>query len=249
MSWNYGDIMDGIEAVLPADAPALIHGDRAISWGQLSQRSNNLARALLERGARTGDKVAIYMRNGAEYVESLVACFKARLVHVNVNFRYLEDELRYILDNSDAGFVIFGEEFADRVARLRDRLPKVRHYIQIGRGSGVSPQDFAIPYDDLVAEGDGSPLGIRRSGDDLLFIYTGGTTGMPKGVMWRAEDLWGALGYGVNCPANRGRPPAGLAEHVENVRSFDAPVRQIPACPLMHGTIIVYFRQVAYFKH
>jgi fatty-acyl-CoA synthase len=236
LSWNYGDIMDGIEAVLPADAPALIHGDRAISWNHFSRRTNNLARALLERGAEPGDKVAIYMRNGSEYVEALVACFKARLVHVNVNFRYLDDELWYIFDNSDSSFLIFGEEFADRVARLRERLHKVRHTVQIGRGSGKPAPDFAVSYDDLVAAGDGTPLGIERSDDDLLFIYTGGTTGMPKGVMWRADDLWGALGYGINCPANKGRPPANIDEHVENVRKFGSQVRQIPACPLMHGT-------------
>jgi fatty-acyl-CoA synthase len=235
-SWNYGDILDGIEAVLPADAPALIHGERAISWGEFSRRSNNLARALLGRGAKPEDKVAIYMRNGSEYVEALAACFKARLVQVNVNFRYQDEELLYILDNSDAAFVIFGEEFADRVEGLRGQLSKVRHYIQIGRGSWAPPPDFAVSYDDLVSVGDGSPLEIERSGDDLLFIYTGGTTGMPKGVMWRADDLWGALGYGVNCPANGGRPPSSIAEHVENVRAFGARFRQIPACPLMHGT-------------
>jgi fatty-acyl-CoA synthase len=236
MSWNYGDIIDGIEAVLPAEAPALIHGDRSITWSQFSRRSNNLARALIERGARRDDKVAIYMRNGSEYIEAVAACFKARLVPVNVNFRYLDDELWYILDNSDSSVLIFGEEFAHRVEGLRERLPALRHFIQVGRGSGNSAPDFADAYDDVVATGGGAPLGIERSGDDLLFVYTGGTTGMPKAVMWRAEDLWGALGSGAKLPANRGRAPDSLEEHVENVRKYGARMRQIPACPLMHGT-------------
>ena len=102
LQWNFGDLLDGIEAVLPPDAPALAHAERTVTWGALRRRSNNLAAALLARGARPGDRVAFYLRNATEYLEALAACFKARLVHVNVNYRYLDDELHYILDNSDA---------------------------------------------------------------------------------------------------------------------------------------------------
>ena len=109
--WNFGDLFDGCGAVLDATTPALIHGDRVVSWRQLTHRSNNLANALLQGGAEPGDKIAIYMRNCPEYVETLVACFKARLVPVNVNYRYQDDELHYILDNSDAVAVVYGVEF------------------------------------------------------------------------------------------------------------------------------------------
>ncbi|MGH0030064.1 MAG: acyl-CoA synthetase [Myxococcota bacterium] len=235
MSWNFGDILDGIGGVLPPDAPALIHGDERVDWGQLTARSNDLARALVDRGARPDDKVAFYMRNRVEYLVALAACFKARLVHVNVNYRYLDDELHYILDNADAKFAIFGDEFAERVDGLRERLPKVGHWIQAGAAGAALP-DFAEDFAALATSGDGSPLDIERSPDDLLFIYTGGTTGMPKGVMWRAEDLWGALSAGGTLAASGGVPPADLETHVKNVAAHGPGSIQIPACPLMHGT-------------
>jgi acyl-CoA synthetase (AMP-forming)/AMP-acid ligase II len=232
LTWNFGDLFEGIDAAMPHDVPALIHDDRTTTWGELARRSNNLARALRARGAAPDDKVAFYMRNCAEYLETLVACFKARLVHVNVNFRYLDDELAYVFDNSDAKFVVFGAEFADHAAKLVARCPKVRGWIQIGDETA----DFAESYEDLVEEGDGRPLRIERSLDDLLFIYTGGTTGMPKGVMWRAEDLWGALGYGTNAPCNRGNRPATPEDHLAAVAKAGSWPRQAVACPLMHGT-------------
>lgn len=232
MSWNYGDILDGIDAALPADTPALLHEDQVISWGEFARRSNNLAAGLIARGAKPDDKVAFYTRNGPEYLIALAACFKARLVQVNVNFRYLDDELWYILDNSDARFCVFGEEFAGRLESLLPRLPDLAHCFQIGG----DPAPFAESFAAVTNEGDGERLDMERSPDDLLFIYTGGTTGMPKGVMWRAEDLWGALGYGVNTAANAGEAPPDVKAHVENVRNFGPGTRQMPACPLMHGT-------------
>jgi fatty-acyl-CoA synthase len=232
MGWNFGDILDGLGAALPPEAPALIHGEDRVSWGELDARSNRLARALIARGARPDDKVAFYMRNRCEYLLALAACFKARLVHVNVNYRYLDDELHYILDNADARFAIFGEEFSSRAAALRPRLPGVDCWLQIGG----EPAGFAESFDSLCREGDASPLAIERSPDDLLLLYTGGTTGMPKGVMWRAEDLWGALGAGGMIPANGGVPPASVEQHVKNVAAFGPGAVQLPACPLMHGT-------------
>jgi acyl-CoA synthetase (AMP-forming)/AMP-acid ligase II len=232
MSWNFGDIFDALDAALPGDEPVLIQGDRTITRKAFAARSNNLAAELIRRGAQPGDKVAFYTRNCPEYLELLAACCKARLVHVNVNFRYRDEELWYILDNSDAKFVFFGEEFADQCEALTARLPGASGWVQIGG----APRSFAHGYEALATEGEGAPLGIERSAKDLLFIYTGGTTGMPKGVMWAAEDMWGALGGGGNAPANGGSKPESVAMHVENVRKFGRPPRQLPACPLMHGT-------------
>lgn len=232
MTWNFGDLLDGVEGVLPREATALAHGPRVVTWGDLRRRSNNLAAGLRARGAAPGDRVAFYLRNRTEYMEALVACFKARLVPVNVNYRYLDDELVYILENSDARFVVLGDEFVERAERVRTRVPGVVAWLQVGG----EPAPFAESFDRVAETGDGEPLDIPRSPDDLLFIYTGGTTGMPKGVMWRAEDLWGALGYGRNAPANLGEPPATPEAHVENVRRLGPAPAQIPACPLMHGT-------------
>ena len=232
MTWNFGDLLDGIDVGFPAEAPAVIHGKTVVPWKEFARRSNNLARALRERGLETGDKVGFYMRNRPAYMESLAACFKARAVHVNVNYRYLDDELVYILENSDATVVIFSEEFSGRVEQIRAKAPGVKVWVQV---EGDAPS-WAESYEDLIEEGDGTALGIERSADDLLFIYTGGTTGMPKGVMWRAEDLWGALGAGGNAPANGGQKPESPEQHIENVTTVGAVARQITACPLMHGT-------------
>jgi fatty-acyl-CoA synthase len=172
------------------------------------------------------------MRNRPEYVVSIAACFKARLIPVNVNFRYLDDELLYILDNSDADFVVFAEEFAERIEAIRGRSPGVGHWIQAGGRPGPGVEGFAA----LSEEGKGAGLDIERSGDDMLFVYTGGTTGRPKAVMWRHEALWAALGGGRTLEANAGKAPESTAEHLGNVAAYGPGSRQIPACPLMHGT-------------
>jgi len=232
MEWNFGDLLEGVEAGLPGDATALIHEERTQSWAEYARRSNNLASALRELSAKPDDKLAFYMRNGTEYMETLGAAFKARLVHANVNFRYRDDELLYIFDNSDARFVVYDPEFRERIDTIRTRCRKVACWIELGREAPA----FATAYESLAESGDGSPLCIPRSGEDLVFMYTGGTTGMPKAVMWRHEDLWGAIGGGATMPANRGAAPRSPAEHVANVAAWGPGPRQLAACPLMHGT-------------
>jgi 3-oxocholest-4-en-26-oate---CoA ligase len=231
MGWNFGDILDAIGPLLPPDAPALIHGERVITWGETTRRSNNVARALLVRGAEPGDKVAFYMRNRPEYVETLAACFKARLTHVNVNYRYTADEVAYIFDNADAAVVVYGAEFRPIVAELRARLTKARLFVEIADDGAAA--DFALRYDDLAAEGDGAPLDIVRSPDDLMFIYTGGTTGMPKGVMWTHHDL---REIGLAAARRLGPVPETLEALVESIRAAGPGARLLPAPPLMHGT-------------
>jgi fatty-acyl-CoA synthase len=233
MSWNFGDIFEALAEAVPGDTPALIHRERTVSWADLDRRSNNLARWLAAQGAEPGDKVAFYVRNRPEYLELLLACFKARLVHVNLNFRYEEAELHYVLENSDARFVLFGGEFGDKVTKLRDRLPKVAAYLQVDDGSPGVP--FAEPYEPVAERGDGARLELDRSGDDLFLLYTGGTTGMPKGVMWRAEDLWGALGSGSSI-VDETPAPETIDEHAARIRESGPGMRLLPACPLMHGT-------------
>lgn len=231
-AWNYGDILDGVATVVAGDEAALIHGDRTTSWAEFTVRSNNLARNLLENGAQHGDKIAFYMRNCAEYSEGIAAAFKARLTHVNVNYRYIEHELIYLLDNSDATVVIYGSEFANQVAAIRDKLPKVNQWIEVV-GPDSSPQTPGS-FEALARGGDGKALNIERSSHDMLFLYTGGTTGMPKGVMWRHADLWAATGGGGD--ATRGiTPPPNLDVFLRLVESGDRPVN-LALPPLMHGT-------------
>ncbi|HEY0104964.1 MAG TPA: acyl-CoA synthetase [Rhizomicrobium sp.] len=231
MPWNFGDILEAIEPALPPDAPAFVHGTRRISWGETSRRTANLARALIARGAAPRDKVAFYMRNRPEYGETLAACFKARLTHVNVNYRYKADEVFYIFDNSDAQTVVYGSEFRDVIAEIRPRLTKVETFVEVCDGGGCA--DFAVDFETLAQEGDGAPLKIARSPQDEFFIYTGGTTGMPKGVIWTHDDLRETSLIALR---KLGPVPETLAEIVAAITLMGPGARLLPACPLMHGT-------------
>lgn len=230
--WNFGDLLDDNGARLGPDSPAMIHGDRVVSWPEMTARSNNVARELLARGAAPGDKIGFYLRNQPEYVEGLAASFKARLTHVNVNYRYLDDELAYIIDNSDSTVVLYDVEFRENVERVRTRLEKVKLWVEVG-GAKDTPA-FALSYNALASSGDGAPLDIERSPDDLMFLYTGGTTGMPKGVMW-SHRIWRE----ANLDGLRriyGAAPETWEAHRDFVDEVGRHGRQLPACPLMHGT-------------
>ncbi|HUO12757.1 MAG TPA: acyl-CoA synthetase [Caulobacteraceae bacterium] len=231
MGWNFGDILDAIAPVLPPDAPAFMHGERVITWDEATKATNNLARALVARGGQPLDKIAIYMRNRPEYLMAVAAGFKARMTHVNVNYRYTPEEVWYIFDNSDAQAVVYASEFRDAVTEIRPRLPKVKTWIEVSPDGKVA--SFAEPFEKLAAEGNGGPLDIQRSGDDQFFIYTGGTTGMPKGVMWTHNDL-----REITLAAQRrmGPVPETLEELAAHTAKVGPGMRTLPAPPLMHGT-------------
>lgn len=232
MGWNYGEIYEAVADVMPADTPALIHKGRVITWQEFDRRANNLARGFLDAGANYGDKVAFYLRNHSAYMETLSACFKSRLTHVNVNYRYVEDELCYILENSDSRIVVFDAEFRMHVPALMDRLPQVGLWVQVDDENNLLPG--AVSFE-TMASGSGERLNIERSGGDMLFLYTGGTTGMPKGVMWEHQSLWMAGTAGAT-PETNMVPPADIEEHAENVKSSGEGRRSFPVCPQMHGT-------------
>ena len=190
--WSYGEIFEAIEPVIPDGRPALVHGKRIILWGEFKKRTNNIAQNLLANGIKPGDKIAFYTRNGPEYPEGIAAAFKAGLVHVNVNYRYIEKELIYLIDNSDSSVVVYHQEFRESVNNIKSKLPKVKIWLETAEGNECTYEKFAT-------EGDGSSPKIEHSPDDLLFLYTGGTTGMPKGVMWKHDDLFQVLGAGGWC--------------------------------------------------
>jgi fatty-acyl-CoA synthase len=196
--WNFADAWEVVAGIVP-DAPAQIQGDRRITWADFDARANGVARRLLDAGAGHQDKVAQYLYNAPEYMESVYAAFKAGLVPINTNYRYLEDELVYLWDNGDVVAVVFHGTFADRIAPIRDRVPRVRTWLWVDDGSGPCPE-WAIAYEDAATGGTSEsvrgPWG--RDGNDLLLLYTGGTTGMPKGVMWRQDDLVRHLAGSIN---------------------------------------------------
>jgi 3-oxocholest-4-en-26-oate---CoA ligase len=238
MDWNLADLFELVADTVP-ERLALAHGvsGPARTWRDLDRRSNALA-AHLARSHQPNDKLALYAYNRPEFVETLVAALKTRLVPVNVNYRYREDELVYLLDNSDATVVVYQAEFADRVARVRDRLPKVREWIEIAdedNGGSGTTNAFAVSYDEIIGAGSDQRLDLRREPTDLLFMYTGGTTGMPKGVMWEHKALYNSLGGGGN--AVLGETASESAEqHRERISQETRAQKLIPACPLMHGT-------------
>ncbi len=225
---SFGAIFETVVGAVDPALPALIHGDTRRTWADVGRRSASLAAAMLAGGAVPGDRCALLMRNSAAYGESLIACMRARLVHVNVNYRYTGEELFYILDNSDAAVCVYDAEFAPLVAAIRQRLP-TRVWIQVGGDTPAHAQDY-----EAVAEA-GLPLAPQdHQPDDMLFIYTGGTTGLPKGVMWDQSALWQLMNAGTAATA-----PASLAEHAANVAAGVGRQRALVLPPLMHGTGLI----------
>jgi acyl-CoA synthetase (AMP-forming)/AMP-acid ligase II len=229
--WNFANAWEGVAGLLP-DAIAQVHGKHRLTWAEMDRRANGLARALLDQGAAHQDKVAHYLYNGTEYLESLFAIFKAGLVPVNTNYRYGDDELVYLWDNADAVAVVFHGTFAERIDGLRARVPGVRTWLWVDDGSGPCPA-WATPYEQAASAGTADAVaGPRgRSGDDLLLLYTGGTTGMPKGVMWRQDDLFAKINGGNLLRV----PEDGGLEGLRKTIVGPGPIH-LPACPLMHGT-------------
>ena len=233
-NWNFADIFEAVAAKVP-ERPCQVQGERVVTWGSFDRRANALAADLLEAGLSHQSKVAAYLYNGPEYLEVYVAAFKAGLAPVNTNYRYGPDEIVYLFDNADAEAVVFHATFTDLLEKVRDQLPKVRRWYVVADDAGDGPE-WAVPYEAVVAGGADrvvAPWG--RSGDDLLLLYTGGTTGMPKGVMWRQDDLFNVLGAGGN-PILGIPPAADVAEVISRIDPAVAGMVLLSACPLMHGT-------------
>jgi fatty-acyl-CoA synthase len=213
------------------DAPCQIQGDRRSSWGDFDRRADGIAKVLLDNGAHRQDKLAHYLYNGPEYMETTFATFKAGMAPVNTNYRYAEDELVYLWDNADAVAVVFHGCFSERCDRVRDRVSKVRTWLWVDDGSGPCPE-WATPYEEAAASATDRTIPAHgRDGDDLLLLYTGGTTGMPKGVMWRQHDLFFTLN--PSSGLNYGKEPD--LDKVREMCVQPGPI-VIPAAPLMHGT-------------
>ena len=229
--WNFADLWETVTEQIP-DALAQQQGDRASTWSEFNRRANGIAAALLRADSAEQDKVAQYLYNSPEYLESVFAAFKAGFAVVNTNYRYAADELVYLWDNADATAVVFHGTFTEQCNAVRDRVPKVTTWLWVDDASGPCPE-WAMPYDAAAAAGTdenvSGPWG--RSGDHLLLLYTGGTTGMPKGVMWRQDDLFGVLDAN-----NKKRMPPEQDLDAVAERIVKAGPRNMPAAPLMHGT-------------
>ena len=233
--WNYGILLRGIAEKDP-NRLAQVFGDKRFTWGEFHDRSNALAADMLAAGMTHQAKVAHYMYNCPEYLEGTLASWLGGFVPFNVNYRYGPDEVHYLFDNADAEAVIFHGAFAELIDKVRGRLPLVKRFYMVPDTENSVVPSWALDYNEVVARTrpavtPSQPL----SGDDLLFLYTGGTTGMPKGVMWRQEDLFAVLGYGANALFGIG-PEESVEALIDRVTPEWPNLRAYVACPLMHGT-------------
>jgi acyl-CoA synthetase (AMP-forming)/AMP-acid ligase II len=231
MEFNLADLWEHVVDTVP-DHEALVCGNRHLTFAEEDERATRLANALAARGVGAGDHVACYLYNSIEYLEVMIAAFKLRAVPINVNYRYVEDELKYLLTDADVRAVVFHREFAPKLAAISADLPDLHTYVALEDGSAVAPAALdAIDYETLLTGGSAERTFAPRSADDLYILYTGGTTGMPKGVMWRHEDaFFGAMGG-----AGGGGKPITTPEEIAE-RCTEARTRCVPACPFMHGT-------------
>jgi acyl-CoA synthetase (AMP-forming)/AMP-acid ligase II len=231
--WNFADLWETVAAARPA-ATALVHGGRRLAWAEWDRRADGVAAAMLAAGIGRQAKVAQYLYNGVEYLESVYAAFKAGAVPVNTNYRYTADELVYLWTNADAEVVVFDADFTARVEAVRADVPGVRLWLQVG---DAPCPPWAVPYETVAAAGAPGPVAgpWGRSGDDMLFIYTGGTTGMPKGVMWRQDDLFVTLNARASLRFDPDAGPAAVAARLAEPARHP-PSRLLPGPPLMHGT-------------
>jgi 3-oxocholest-4-en-26-oate---CoA ligase len=231
-NWNYADVWETVADVQP-DTIAVTQGRRSDSWRDFDHGADGLAQFLLDLGVANQDKVAMYLYNCPEYLQTSFAAMKVGLVPVNTNYRYGDEELSYLWDNADAVAVVFHGTFAERIERILERVPRVKGWLWVDDGSGPCP-DWATPYDEVTKsamERVRAPWG--RSGDDLYMLYTGGTTGMPKGVMWRQDDLFAKL---IDGGVRHYDVDGGMEGVRAALEASPGGVTMLPACPLMHGT-------------
>ena len=235
MELHYATIWESIADTIP-DATALVHGDTVKTWAQYDDRAARLAAAYTAAGLRPDSKIGLYMYNGNEYLEAQYGAFKIRGVAININYRYLDEELWYLLDNSDAEALVFHSSLGDRVAHVIERLPQLKLLIEVDDG-GTGQVQGALTYEDTLAT-NGPMARIARSDDDIYMLYTGGTTGMPKGVMYDMASHVGLfLRSGFPFLGQR-VPHSGeeVAPLVEAITAAGNRMVAIPCAPLMHGT-------------
>ncbi|NEC85481.1 acyl-CoA synthetase [Streptomyces sp. SID12501] len=239
MEYNLADLFESVVDVVP-DRAALVYLDhpgtgaeRRLTYAELDAAANRVAHHLIDSGMRPGEHLGLHLYNGVEYLQTVLGCLKARIVPVNVNYRYVEEELVYLYRDANLAALVFDTEFTERVAAAQPKATALRHLIRVGEPTPGAPELDVVPFTEAEAAGSPERGFPARSGDDQFIIYTGGTTGMPKGVMWRQEDLFFA-GLGGGAPT--GEPVKSPQELAERVAAGGEGITFFPTPPLMHGT-------------
>lgn len=243
MEFNLAEINEAVAAAVP-DRECIVWRDRRLTYRDVRDRTRRLANHLLARGLTVTKQrgqlaghesgqahLACYLHNGNEYIEAMLGSYKARVAPFNVNYRYVAEELRYLLNDSGARAIVYHSAFADRLAEVRHDLPSLEVLLQVDDGSGASLLPGAEWYEEALAASSADLPDVSYSPDDLYILYTGGTTGMPKGVLWRQADIFvGALG-GRNLAT--GQEWTSLEEITD--AAVNGGTRLLPAPPFMHG--------------
>ena len=239
MSKNFATIWEAVAELVP-DQAAVVQGNRRFTWAEYNDRSARLVSVMSAAGLAPGAKVGMYLYNSPAYCETNFAALKMRAVPINVNYRYLDDELWYLLDNAEAEAVVFHTSLADRIARVAPRLPRLRLLLSVDDGptdSGHISVAGAQDYEQALADAEPAEK-IAPQGDEIYMLYTGGTTGMPKGVMYDFTDFTSFFIQGYHMMIGL-EPPADADAVLEGVRARAGtapPVVAMSAPPLMHGT-------------
>jgi acyl-CoA synthetase (AMP-forming)/AMP-acid ligase II len=243
MEFNLAQVHEAVAEAIP-DRECIVWRDRRLTYADVTDRTRRLANALRERGLgvhrerrelaghESGqDHLGLYLHNGNEYLEGMLGACKARVASFNVNYRYVAEELRYLLHDAEARGLVYHEAFAPTLVEVLPELPDLELLVQVADGSGHDLLSGAVDYEGLLAASSPARPDLDWSPDDLYILYTGGTTGMPKGVLWRQHDIFvGAMG---------GRPfgQAGEFENLEAIveASMNGGGPSMPTPPLMHG--------------
>jgi acyl-CoA synthetase (AMP-forming)/AMP-acid ligase II len=232
---NIADLAEHAIDAVP-DRVALIGGDEQLTYAQLEDRANRLAHYLIDQGVKKDDKVGLYCRNRIEIVIAMLGIVKAGAILVNVNFRYVEGELKYLFENSDMVALVHERRYADRVANVLPETPNVKTILVVEDGTEDPAGDFrkyhGVEFYSALEKGSPERDFGERSGDDIYLLYTGGTTGFPKGVMWRHEDIYRVLLGGTDFATGEFvKDEYDLAK----AAAANPPMIRYPIPPMIHG--------------
>ena len=234
MNLDFASVWETISDIIP-DNDALICGEEVVSWKEYDLRSSKIATALSEAGLSSNSKAGLYLNNSNEYLICQNAIFKVGGCPINVNYRYVEEELIYLLENSDSEAVFYHACYGERIKRISNSLPNIKVWIEISDGTKSQFND-CLHYENLIAEM--NPMDrIYRDPETIYMLYTGGTTGMPKGVMYKQGEFLiylfrtlKAMGYDVPEDLNN------LTERIKEQDKDNNFIKSLVGCPLMHGT-------------